>query len=304
MKKWFFSLLTLFLFTGSVASAQQFEFETVRTPEVPGFFLVKVFNDPHALPIPTYDVFIRNFDADEADRYESLLAILPDVGIQVVTPEEREKMSLPPDTRVTALGDPLEGVERTFQVKKDEDIFAVFEIFSAQELPPVFLQDLEASFGGNVLEVFVEKNYFTGEEPITIVGKFDRPMKTRMELSGITAEGEVKLSAPVPLHDETYTQSPLANDLPEIWEKLAQEDAPEESGAPWWTASFWFPLGIVVVAIIVFVLLFRSLRKKYKNFQENQVTEEEPLCSDSPIPQENTAETSERNHFDAPPHLG
>lgn len=310
MKKWIFSLLALFLLSGSVASAQQFEFETVRTPEVPGFFLVTVFADPHARPIPTYDIFVQNFDEEEARRYEPLLAILPDVGIQNLSREEFEEISLPPDTRVTALGDPIEGVERTFQVEAEDDIFAAFEIFSAQELPPIFLQDLEATFGGNISDVLVEKHYFTGEKPITIVGKFERPMKTRMELSGVTAEGEVKLSAPVPLHDETYTQSPLANDLPEIWEELAQEDTPEENTTPWWTASFWFPLGIAVVAIIVFVLLFRSLRKKYQNFQENQITEEEPLHSESGEKIETTPRPEKRDPedalqpFESPPHLG
>ncbi|MBT3348755.1 hypothetical protein HN954_02210 [bacterium] len=293
MKKWLFTGI-LFLFVGG-AHAQGFEFETIRTPETPGFFLVEIFADRQSDPIPMHDVFVKNFSKKNATKYDELLIALPDFGAQVIECDELKNFENVPDTRLVILGKKIDDFP-TFEAENSADIFADFEIFAQENLPVIFLQNLEATFGGNVSDIFVEKNELLGDGSVTIVGKFERPMKTRMELRGVTATGEITMVAPIPLHDEIFSIDPIAHELPQIWEEFWQKNQPQKSTPIWLRSNFIFPLLVGLIGLVVMIAIFRSMRKKYRNFQEQVFSDEIPLRA--------TKNTElDENNFSAPPHL-
>ncbi len=260
--KIFFGILTAFfsIFCNDVW-AQNIEFETIRTVETPGFFLVKIFPASQNEPLKIQNVFVKNFDKKEADVWQEILTILNDFEGKIIDKTQFKNIKTNARNRIIFLGTPHEDY-LNFAPQDASKIFEEFETFARENLGPVFFQNLSVEFGGNVSEVFPSKIDFLGESGAVFVGKFERPMKTRILIRTITSVGEIEAFAAIDLQNETLAKHPLAENLPKIWEKfwrVANGKIVTNLNGKWFSFFPWILGGIGIVLII---LAFRSKKEK------------------------------------------
>ncbi len=263
MKKFIFALAAL-LISGSTFAG--FEFETMRTPDVPGFFMVRIFPEFDAEPLTFQNVFVKNYPENEAEKYESLFPIIEQAGGTLVERTELAQNLLRTDNRIIILGKAIPN-KISFQITNPETATEDFQNFLQTSLKPVYLQNLETKFGGNVSEVYANSKDIVGEMPIIIVGKFETERRTRMEISGITAEGEMRLSATLDLDDPLLSRPVVAQDIPQVWEEFFQNTQNSQLAGKKSILSHWhnlFPIALGMLGILFFIIAFRSAKKNYK----------------------------------------
>ena len=284
MKKAFL-LLLLSLLSIPGAFAQNFEFETTRTPEVPGFFMVRIFPGVSNVPLPIQNIFVANYKDSEAEKSEELLPFLREFGGKVIPADEVEKYSVSQNNRLVFLGKSKEGFVN-FKVKKTDTALEDFEVFATENLEPTLLQNVTAKFGGNISEVYPAQIESVGFGDVFFIGKFEKAMKTRMELQGISAEGEIKAIAPLHLQDDEFANGPLAKELPAIWEELwKQSNRQDESTFNWreWikliNVTDFFPILLLIVGLVILILTVRKMMKRNKKAEEKLSIDENGIPS-------------------------
>jgi hypothetical protein len=184
--------------------------------------------------------------------------------------------TLPLDTKSThfvSLGDPIAG-SKNFHLKNKENSLEKFEYFSLHNLKPIFFQNLRTEFGGNISEVSKLEQGITSDPGITFIGKFEKNIRTRMVIISEDRNEFTQFEAPLDLTDSVFSLSPLAKELPSLWEQLHQKTEKSSS-------SNSFPLLLWIGGVILFILciiFIRYTRRKYKNFceQEENIHEELP----------------------------
>ncbi|MCF7830654.1 hypothetical protein K9M41_01485 [Candidatus Gracilibacteria bacterium] len=268
MKK-ILSGLFLSLLIASTVSAQSFDFEMTRTAETPGFFMVRIFPGSKNSPLPIQDVFVENYSSGESKNYTELIPFINETGGEIINKEELEEYALSKYNRIVTLGEPIDDY-LNFKVKDKTQILEEFEEFTNLNLSPIFLQDIEAKFGGNVSEVFPKKLDSIGLDPVYFIGKFERPMKTRMEIKGISSEGEIQASAPLDLKDAELAQGALAQELPDMWEQWWELENEEASRFNISLVDI-FPALLLVLAVIV--IFFAVKQAKKGQYFEDQIEE-------------------------------
>ncbi len=270
MKKiWLFLLVSIL--TVSSAFAQSFEFETTRTAEVPGFFMVRIFPGVNNVPLPIQNIFVANYNKKDEAKYEELLPFLREFGGKVVPADEVGKYTVSKNNRLIFLGDEEDGFSN-FKVQDANKVLEEFEAFATENLEPTLLQNVTATFGGNVSEVYPAQIESIGFSDVFFIGKFEKAMKTRMEIQGVSAEGEIKAIAPLLLHDEEFSHGALAKELPAIWEELWKQSNDSKSSTFGWIKSInvndLFPLILLVVGLGILIMTVKKFAKRNERAAE------------------------------------
>ncbi len=259
------------LLGASSAFAQSFEFETTRTAEVPGFFMVRIFPGVNNIPLPIQNIFVANYDTKDEGKYEELLPFLREFGGKVIPADEVEKYEQSKNNRLIFLGDDEDGFTN-FEVNDVDTALEDFEAFALENLEPTLLQNVTATFGGNVSEVYPAQIESIGFSDVFFVGKFEKAMKTRMEIQGVSAEGEIKAIAPLLLHDEEFARGALAKELPAIWEELWKQSSDAEGFAFGWFKSIsvndLFPVILLVVGLGILIMTVKKFAKRNEKSAE------------------------------------
>jgi len=268
--KQFFVTLILFLILSTNAFAQSFEFETIRTAEVPGFFAIRLFPTPESLPLKVRDIFVKNFPEEDEAIYSDLVSILGDFGAEIIEPENLGEFKIDKRNRIIFIGEKQDDF-LNFQIKPSENAVERFEQFALEHLGPVFFQDITFRFGGNISEVYPKEIPFWSTDSRLLVGKFEKPMRTLAEVTAISAEGEVTASSIIDLR--TFYNDPLSSQLPDLWEKMANPSLGEKTHDLRWLSVFPWVLGGAGL-VLVFFSLFKQFPKKPKDkgspdFEEN-----------------------------------
>lgn len=268
MKKLFWGLLLLI---PSICSGNKsLDFDLLRTEETPGFFSVTVFPSEEAYPIQKEIVFVKNFSKQETKKYTPILSFLSELGATIIA-------SPPPKTdtkQFVSLGDSF-GNEKNFSLNDNQNPLDAFEEFSLQNLQPVFFQNIHAEFGGNISNVEQFKTNIIGDRGVTFIGKFEKDMRTRMLLHADQGGQNVQFEIPLNLHDTTLSASPVAKELPQLWEQLHNEKINMPSKKTHFSFFPWI-LGGIGILILVGIFIRRSLFK-YNHFLENQDSLQEEL---------------------------
>ena len=269
-------ILFLSLFFPLIGFAQNFEFETFRTEESPGFFGIRIFPGTHLTPIEIKNVFVKHFSKNEEAIYSELISLLEGFGLTVINKEELHQFSHQKGIRIIILGAPLETF-LNFTQDPEVDTLEHFENFTRKHLGPVFFQDVRFQFGGNISQVIPAQISFWGEEELLLVGKFEKAMRTYVEIIGVNSEGEVMASAILDLRD--FQNVPIAYALPEIWEERLGAQKSTEHHNLFWLSVFSWGLGGIGFFLLLFVFISRIKKKDKKGLlgDLNQKPTEETL---------------------------
>ncbi len=270
----------LFLLLPLQTLAQTLEYEVIRTESSPGFFAVRIFPGKDLSPKHIEDVFITNFSNNsEKRRFKTLVKELENLGAKVLTPEESREYLFREEFRLIVLGgDSIEGFTQ-FQPAPNVDIMESFTEFTVNFLGPIYLQNINAQFGGNVSEVIPDNIPYLNDKSAYFIGKFDRPMRTRM---AIEAEyGDEAFMANFPIDLENYQAHELSSSLPSLWESLQKKDTAQVKAISQKWLINAFP---IVLFLLGGLLIFISSRGRQKSKKDtfddkfwNTPIEETPL---------------------------
>ncbi len=257
-------LATLFTVFCNNVLAQSIEFETIRTIETPGFFLIKVFPSPENKPLKIQNVFVKNFTEKENEDWTEILTILNDFEGRIIDKKDFKNIKTNATNRIVFLGNAYEDY-LNFSPEDPSNIFEEFEIFTSENLGPIFFQNLSVEFGGNISEIFPHKIDFLGETGAVLIGKFEKPIKTRVVIKAISPNGEIEASSAIDLNNENLAKHPLATSLPKIWEKFWTLENKQENFNlnNNWFSFFPYLLGLIGIAFI-----FIAFRSKKENVIE------------------------------------
>jgi hypothetical protein len=260
-------LKVLFIFSAIFHNnvfAQSIEFETIRSLETPGFFLVKIFPSSTNEPLEIQNVFVKNFPEKENETWAEILTILNDFEGKIIDKKDFENIKTSATNRIIFLGEPYENY-LNFSPQDPSKIFEEFETFTSENLGPIFFQNLSVEFGGNISEVFPNKIDFLGENGAVFVGKFERPMKTRILIRTTSKTGEIEAFSAIDLNDGTLAKHPLAISLPKIWEEfwsVENRKANEDFDKRWF---FIFPWILGGIGILFIIIAFKGRKEKTIN---------------------------------------
>ncbi len=259
-------LLLSFLLIPIICTANEsLEFEFVKTTEAPGFFAVTIFPTQDELSYNKDIIFVENFPKEEHDTYEPILQFLTEIGAKVLN-------TLPLETgskNIVSLGDPISD-SKNFHLQNKENVLEQFEQFSLHNLNPFSFQNLQAEFGGNISAVTQPKNLIAGEKSTTFIGKFEKDIRTRMVITADNEYESLQFETPLDFTDPQFSLSPLAKQLPSIWEQLHTKKAP-----PLHSPFALLPWILGGLALLILVILFiRYTQKKYRNFLRRQEEED------------------------------
>lgn len=263
MKKIPFLFLSL-IFSVAFAS-NSFDYELIRTKEVPGFFMTKIFATNLAQPLKSREIFVKNFPASEEKFYRELFPFLQqERQAKIINFDEFQPEKVGKNDIVVSLGSPL---ENSLNFKYDSgDIFSQFQNFAGKELSPVILDDLKIQFGGNVFDVQAKQKKITANSPAIFVGKFSNDIKTRMKISGKTLDSNFELVSPLDLAEKKHTESDEARYLPELWNQLANPKAENPAKKiNWWDNLSWLSFLPYVLGIIALLILILFIRYLFRN---------------------------------------
>jgi hypothetical protein len=253
--------LALFLPIFCSATGNSIEFELIRTTETPGFFAVTIFPEKDAQPIQENITFVKNFSKKESKIYKPVVNFLSELGANV-TDDFPEKNGT---VQIITLGEPLPNSEN-FSVHDKNTALEQFEIFSLQNLKPVFFKNLRAEFGGNISAVEQSQKNIIGDQGVTFIGKFKEDMRTRMAIIADDEKDSLQFEAPLDLSNKDFSFSPIAKVLPQLWEQLHEKKRlPNESSISFFS---WILGGL---GLLIFVIIFvNHSRKKYNEFMDDQ----------------------------------
>ncbi len=248
-------LLGLFLsFIPFVTMAQSLELELIRTEQVPGFFAVRIFPDENLKQIDIEDIFVKNYNDNETEIFSELIPILQELKGTVI-----EKKDLPnymiPYNRIVLLGGQKVDHYIHFVPENEENVLSEFDSFAEKNLESPILLEIQASFGGNIMEVYPKKIASMDNDPIFFVGKFKKAIKTKIEITALTSEGEI--TAITPLDLTVFEENEFTNSLPEIWEEVYESTLPLKEINPIGTkfiSIFPWLLGLLGIIVIIFAI--------------------------------------------------
>jgi len=213
------SLLLLILSALSLTQAQNIGYEVIRTQESPGYFALRVYPGDQLPPLEVETVFVENFTSKaERKQYKLLSQAILNSGTQVISSTQAALLVDSPNYRLVLLGGPAQNRWLQFKANTNSDIIKKFEDFSQTKLGPVYLSGLKADFGGNIEQVRPEEAPYLDESSVYFVGKFDRPIKTRVSLSGETNDLVVQADGVMDL--TTFTPHQASGVLPQLWKDL------------------------------------------------------------------------------------
>jgi hypothetical protein len=260
--------LTLLLPTFCNAT-NSLEFELTRTAETPGFFAVTIFPEKDAQPIQKHITFVKNFTEKESITYEPIINFLTELGASIIDkfPEKNNT------TQVVTLGAPISH-SKNFSISNKNNVLEQFEKFSLQRLKPVFFKNLRAEFGGNISAVAQSQKNITDDQGVTFIGKFKKDIRTRMAIIANDGHNSLQFEAPLNLPNKDFSLSPLAKELPQLWEQLHKTKT--ETKEPFISFFPWIAGGL---GLLIFVIIFiNHSRKKYNEFmdEQNVIQEEFP----------------------------
>lgn len=277
-------------FTGNL-QAQNFEFETLRTPQSPGFFMVRIFPGEGNPTLPTDFVFVQGYPDEERALYEKTFPLIQEIKGKIIRPENIFSSAHKDNSLIIWLGeknpDFLSLVLHDPQTAEKD-----FEEFVQKNLIGIVMKNIKVDFGGNIESVLPSKIPPIAQEPIFIVGKFVHPRKTQMTISGEIYGGWVEADEPLDLHDESLSDSVLATQIPDIWESLWQEEnLPASPKKDLWTSISWlhwnnlFPFFLFLLGVLSFWLAIRNSQKNEDllldmedfDIKNDKMSEEMPL---------------------------
>lgn len=258
------------------AQAQSLEFETLRTEHSPGFFELRIFPGPDLRPMLVTDQYVANFK--DKKQYQPLIDVLTELNKNIITPEEAQTLEFSARDRVIWLGGTPPPNTLHFHTQTD-DILTDFEVFSDAYLGPVYLTNLDLDFGGNASETYPERIKFLNGQ-MSVYGKFERPLKTRLTIQGTSKNGEIMATAPVYLNE--YDPLSRRAKIAESWEKLATGHAPHTTRSDFWLNAFPWVLFLIGVGLIVLASIhfFREEDLILDEDWLDQPLEETPLYKD------------------------
>ncbi len=310
MKKLLFLLtfwLGFFSFGFIGLSSANFEFETVRTEQAPGFFLVRIFPVDGTKPLPVQNIFVTNYASDESERYMDIVPLIQELGGLIITKDELGAYMADPLSRIVFLGEKEEGFLH-FALDSSDKSVEQFEVFSEHFLSEIFLKDVQLDFGGNAVEILPSVLPDISKNSLLVVGKFREPMKTRMELRGVTADGEIRAVEPLYLQDKALS-SPLASQsLPELWEELWLAEQGKKTGKSFmnfFSLGNVFPVILFLLGVLCFWWFWYRLRQGSEIIEMSEAvvkaTEDSPKAPLEEVPFEierrrhSPTETKSRN---------
>lgn len=219
MKRLFGLLLSLAGTIMALSTAQNIEYEVIRTQETPGYFALRVYPGNQLPPLEVQTVFVENYTSRaERRRYSQLAQAIRNSGTLVLSAKQAVGYVDEDRFRLVLLGGPAQHRWLQFRAPLGADVIPAFEEYSQVKLGPVYLMNLQADFGGNITQVRPEEQPFLNDEATYFVGQFDRPMKTRVSLSGETDELVVQADGILDL--ETYRPHEANGVLKDLWNDL------------------------------------------------------------------------------------
>lgn len=252
--------------------AQSLDIELIRTEHTPGFFAVRIFPDKNLKKIDIEDVFVKNFDESEKETFSDLIPILEELGGRVIEKSVLAEHTIPYN-RVILLGGPKKSGFIHFS-PETEDVLTEFDDFAARNLKLPTLMDITATFGGNITEVYPPKIPTMSDEPIFFVGKFKAPLKTKMEITALTYDGEIKAITPLKL--DIFEQNEFSDSLPAIWEEVYKSTLPTPKTSVTnhrWIMLFPWILGIFGIILTIWAISINTrfnVPIQYKKTQRKQ----------------------------------
>ncbi len=244
-------LLTIMPFS---VMAQSLELELIRTEQVPGFFAVRIFPDKNLKQIDIEDIFVKNFNEEDSTVFGELIPILEELGGTVIEKNNLKNYVLPYNRIILLGGNKIENFIH-FVPQNTEDVLSEFDDFAEENLKQPILLDIQASFGGNISEVYPKKIPAMTDSPIFFVGKFKKPLKTKMEIIALTNEGEITAITPLKLQD--FENNEFSSSLPEIWEEVYNSTLPTKTnnivGSSFISIFPWI-LGLLGIIFIIFAV--------------------------------------------------
>ena len=203
----------------SAASAFEVEIYTERTEQSPGFFAVMLEPPVAGEAMSVNNVYVKNFNEEQSILFDELLPLITEFGGKVIEKEEESLYVQKDYVRLVALGDSFESdAAFVFIPRSTQKALEDFDHFASTQLLPVYLQNLSIETGGNVIDIYPKKISYLTNEPIRFVGKFLKPMKTRVEIVATSDEGEMVATIPLDLDNEEYIVVP--NLLADEWEAM------------------------------------------------------------------------------------
>ena len=261
-------LIGALIFPFLCLASNSLEFELVKTEETPGFFAVTIFPVQDEELISKDITFIKNFSIEEISVYKPVIQFLNEIGAKVVDSIPVENAS----TNIVSLGDSIPR-SKNFHLESEEIPLEQFENFSLHNLRPIFFRNLQAKFGGNISGVSTLEKSITNDPGIAFLGKFEKNIRTRMVILSDDNNEIVQFEAPLDLTDSQFSLSPLAKQLPSLWEQLHHKKINNSSN--YFSLFPWILGGIIL--FILFVIFIRYTRRKYRNFLERQENIHEEL---------------------------
>lgn len=273
-------IFLLLLFSSITFAEKDFSYEIIRTPESPGFFMAKIFASEDAKPLPMNEIFVKNYPKNEEKKYRELFPFLQQQRqARIVNSDEFNPQKIKKDEVVIILGDSLDNF-LNFK-HKEGDIFKEFQNFAKKNLSPILLDNLKITFGGNIFDVQTKQAQITADSPAIFVGKFKKPIKTRMEITGNRLESHFGLVSPLDLENKKYTQDKTAEYLPEIWNELAHPQNGNLAKKYFWLEKFnWlniFPYILGIIGLMIILLIIKYLMKDDEEYNEFEYEEEVPI---------------------------
>jgi hypothetical protein len=200
-------------------SAQNIAYEVIRTEEAPGYFALRVYPGNDLPPLEVETVLVENFqNKSERTKFAGLISNLKNTGLKVLSAEAATELVDNDNYRLVLLGGPTQNRWLQFKPKESLNFNEQFEMFSLTKLGPVYLSNIQADFGGNVSQVRPDQVPFLDQQSTYFVGQFDKPMKTRVSLSGETPDLMVQADGIMDLTD--YVPSEASSVLAQLWVDL------------------------------------------------------------------------------------
>jgi len=211
-------------------------------------------------PIKIQNIFVKNFSKNDAKKYDELLPVIAELGGQTIEIPIDGKIEIRPNERLIFLGKPHKNF---LNFAPRESILEEFESFAQKNLDTIFLQNVKIKFDKNASEIFPKKVRFLGENGAIFAGKFEKPAKTRMKISGISNDGEITAIAVADLKNSVASRE-ISAELPIIWDelRLAGKEKNQKKWSKKWISIF--PMILVASGLVFFIFAWRSRENQPK----------------------------------------
>lgn len=250
------------------AGAQQAEFEFFRTEDAPGFFQLKVFAGPNAEPRDSGIVAIKNYKADEQERYKQTMDIIRDWGnITIISPADRERFGADKYVQLS-IGSEIEGMASFLPegIEIDQNRVRNFLIeHTARE----YFDTVELQFvGGNVTDVYSRNTSPLRSSGADFVGRYETNEKTSVLLTVADGTRREQLTATLDFGDPLTVDPQLSYEIPRLWQEIkTRQSSPRLSGLQRRLVPL-FPYFLGLLALGSLLLLYMEYRHHQKNLHQ------------------------------------